>query len=137
MERGIGRWRQPMAQFARRLLATETALFAVCLGLALWQGWSAGVLAAAILIGGLALGALGILPLFLGSPPNTTALLNGMQGFQVIDLRADLGAQMPAGGDETILRNDMQRANRAIPRSISLIAAAVLSFGVAYVVSLL
>jgi len=127
-------WWRTAARFTARLLAIEAAVCLLCAGLASW-----GVLdlPTALVIVGLAVGALGVMPLFLGTPTTGMVFLNGMQNFQAFNLLSEWGSEMPPGGADSILHRDMERANHAIPRGILLIAAAALSLVVAYVVTLL
>jgi len=127
-------WWRTAARFTARLLAIEVAICLLCAGLAWW-----GLLdfPTALVLGGLAVAALGVMPLFLGTPTTGMVFLNGMQNFQAFNLLAEWGSEMPPGSAESILYQDMGRANHAIPRGILLIAAAVLTLVVAYVATLL
>jgi len=126
-------WWRPIWRFVSRLLLIEAALCAVCVGLALWRGWGAGELSTAIVVGGLALGAFGVLPLVLRTP---TIRFGGSGYGGVMDMAAQEAAETLPGGLKSVLDDDVERSSSAFPMGMVLIAVAALSLVVAYVVSL-
>ena len=125
-------WWLPIWRFVASVLAIEAVLCAACVVLALWQRWDMDQLAAAIITGGLALGALGILPIFLRTP----TIRFGRSGYRgLMDMAAQSGADMLPGGQKSVLDDDMARANDAMPSAMLLIAVAATSLVVAVVLS--
>jgi len=127
-------WWRPVWRFVSRVVVIEAALCAACVGLALWRGWGAGELSTAIVVGGLALGAVGVLPLVLRTP----TIRFGGSGYRgVMDMAAQDAAETLPGGVKSVMDDDLERASTAFPEGMVLIAVAALSLVVAYVVSLL
>jgi len=127
-------WWRPIWHFVSRLLLIEAALCAVSVGLALWRGWGVGELSTAIVVGGLALGAVGVLPLVLRTP----TIRFGGSGYRgVMDMAAQDAAETLPGGVKSVMDDDLERASTAFPEGMVLIAVAALSLVVAHVVSLL
>jgi len=126
-------WWRPVWRFVSRVVVIEAALCAACVGLALWRGWGAGELSTAIVVGGLALGAVGVLPLVLRTP----TIRSGGSGYRgVMDMAAQDAAETLPGGVKSVMDDDLERASTAFPEGMVLIAVAALSLVVAYVVSL-
>ena len=127
-------WWLPIWRFAARVLAIEAVLCVVCVALALWQGWGLDGLSAAIIAGGLALGAFGVLPFFLRTP----TIRFGGSGYRgVMDMAAQNAADMLPGGQKSMLDDDIARANDATASGMLLIAVAAASLVVALVLSFL
>ena len=126
-------WWRPVWRFVSRVVVIEAALCAACVGLALWRGWGAGELSTAIVVGGLALGAVGVLPLVLRTP----TIRSGGSGYRgVMDMAAQDAAETLPGGVKSVMDDDLERSSTAFPEGMVLIAVAALSLVVAYVVSL-
>ena len=88
-------WWLPIWRFLGSVLGIEAVLCAACVGLALWRGWDIDQLCAAIITGGLALGFLGILPIFLRTP----TIRFGRSGYRgLMDMAAQEAADMLPGG---------------------------------------
>ena len=125
-------WWLPIWRFLASVLGIEAVLCAACVGLALWRGWDIDQLSAAIITGGLALGFLGILPIFLRTP---TIRLGGSGYRGVMDMAAQEAADMLPGGQKSVLDDDRARANDAMPSAMLLIAVAAVSMVVAFALS--
>ena len=123
--------------FGVRLAELEAVLWAVCVAVVVLVGWGIGDLGIAVVVGGVVVGVFAILPLFLGTPTNSIVFLNGMQGFQAFDVLAEWGERPPPGGANPDWKEDMLRANQAIPRSLLLLATAVVSVGLGCIAILL
>jgi hypothetical protein len=123
--------------FGVRLAELEAVLWTVCAVVVILVGWGIGDLGIAVVVGGVVLGVFAILPLFLGTPTNSIVFLNGMQGFQAFDVLSEWGERPPPGGANADRRQDMARANHAIPRSLLLIATALVAVVLGCIVILL
>ena len=113
--------------FGVRLAELEAVLWAVCVAVVVLVGWGIGDVGIAVVVGGVVVGVFAILPLFLGTPTDSIAFLSNTQGFLAFDILSEWGEKMPPGGAEATRQHDMARANRAIPRSLLLIATATVS----------
>ncbi|MGH2632215.1 MAG: hypothetical protein ACRDG3_02290 [Tepidiformaceae bacterium] len=128
-------WWQPIWRFLRRLLLIEGAICLVCAAIAVWRAWGLTGFGNAVVTVGLALGAFGVLPLFFRTSSIRARGLAPGGAFKGFDLMAEEGASMLPGGVDSLLRDDVDRVNTAIPSAMLLIAVAALSFVVAFAVS--